>query len=128
MKSSEQSAEAARQATNAYIDSSINAARNAVTQYEAGQLSLDDACSAIMNGLGQASHTCQDSLCPEHCQDGVPQTWYVDWWSYPANAVHLPELFRSPSASNMNGYYSWVSRKMAYILGGNASIFNRLFE
>ena len=127
MKTRDQSVANAISATNNFINANLIAARQAVIDYEKGEMSLVAACNQLITSLGIASHTVQDRMCPEHFLNGQPKTWYSGWYSY-LNVQHLPELFRTPSTSNMNSFNSWIKSEMAAIIGNNTNIIRELFE
>ena len=81
-----------------------------------------------MTFLGTASHTVQDEMCPEHYGENGPKTWYAEWWNYGANIQHLPEIFRTPSTSDMNKFNAWIRERMQEIVGTNKNIIRELFE
>jgi len=62
-----------------------------------------------------------------HSENGQTETWYSGWFFY-LNVQHLPELFRNPTASDINSFNSWIRAAVATIIGGNKSIIRELFE
>ena len=128
MKRSSDSDAVAINKINNFIDEMLEDARNAVVRYEQGYNTLDYTCNFIIQMLGVAGHTYQDRMCPEHFSEGTPQTWYSGGLWNPINYQHAPELWKSPSAANINDFTSWTCRELSKIIGGNKDVICKLFE
>ena len=112
-------------AIDGFIDERVETADLFAQDYIDGVYALETAAMMIVFCLGEASHTYQDRMCPMHFENGVPHTWYDNWF---IDWRHFPELFIYVQNGHIRTYKEWIESTFRSVLKMNKDLINEIFE